>query len=262
MPGSSVVFSVHQDLATATSSLTETSDTTAVALSDVNTVTVTLAEKGNTVTSTRKLSELAFSDVDPAVVDIVAYNMLDSLDELVQTTLRGGTNVIYGGSSNAATADVAAGDNITGAIARKVTAYMRGGKAIPREGGLFHAFAHPYVTHDLRAETGALAFEDINKYTASEQLKSLVTGVLGGAYWIETPRAYNATDGTSSARVYRTTIVGKQALAEAVAIEPGVVMGPITDNLMRFRPVSWYGILGHAVFRETSLYRVETTSSI
>jgi len=262
MPGSSVVFSLYSDLAAATSTLTEGTDTTPVAVSDVSTVTVTLLEKGNTVTSTRRLRELAFSDVDPAVADLVAYNMLDSIDSLVQVPLIAGTNVLYGGTGNAATADVAAGDNITGALVRKSVAYLRGGKAIPRNGGLFATYAHPSVTYDIRGETGALAWEDTNKYTMSDDLKALVTGTFGGSYWIETPRAYSATDGTSSARVYRTIIAGKEALAEAVAVEPGVVIGPVTDNLMRFRPISWYGILGWSRFREACLYRIESTSSI
>ena len=65
MPGSSVVFSLYQDLAAVTSTLTEATDPDAVAISNVNTVSVTLAEYGNTVLNTRKLGEFAFSDVDP-----------------------------------------------------------------------------------------------------------------------------------------------------------------------------------------------------
>ena len=46
--GSTVVFTIYDDLAVATSALTETVDPDAVALSD-NQVTVTLAEYGNAV---------------------------------------------------------------------------------------------------------------------------------------------------------------------------------------------------------------------
>jgi len=83
MPGSSVVFSLYNDLAAATSTLTETTDPDAVALSNVSTVSVTLNEYGNTVLNTRKLGEFAFSDVDPAIANIVAYNMMDSIDTVV-----------------------------------------------------------------------------------------------------------------------------------------------------------------------------------
>jgi hypothetical protein len=63
-------------------------------------------------------------------------------------------------------------------------------------------------------------------------------------------------------RTYKTFIAGQQALAEAVAEEPHVVIGPVVDKLMRHRPMGWYGVLGFNVFRNESLYRIETGSSI
>lgn len=263
MPGSSVVFSLYQDLAAATNTLTETVDPDAVAISDVNTVSVTLNEYGNTVLNTRKLGEFAFSDVDPAVANIVAYNMADSIDQVVVSTLVGGTNVIYAGGKTA-TSGITASDTIDNADIRKAVAKLRAGNAVPREGMLYAAYIHPEVAHDLRGETGALAFEDIRKYTEPNvgNILNQVTGVLGGAYFVETPRAYSATDGASSARNYRTVIAGQQALAEATAVEPGVVIGPVVDKLMRFRPIGWYSLQGWARYREESLYRIESGSSI
>ena len=94
MPGSSVVFSLYNDLAAVTSALSsETTDPDAVALSDVSTTSVTLAEYGNASLVTRKLQLFSLSDVDPAVADIIAYNMADSLDKIAMESLRQGTNV-------------------------------------------------------------------------------------------------------------------------------------------------------------------------
>lgn len=235
MPGSSVTFSLYQDLAAATSTLTETTDPDAVALSNVNTVQVTLNEYGNTVLNTRKLSEFSFSDIDPAVANIVAYNLADSIDKVVVATLVAGSNVLYSGSATA-TSGVTAAMTLGGAQIRKAVAKLRAGNAVPREGMLYAAYTHPETAHDLRSETGALAFEDIRKYTDPNvgNILNAVTGVLGGAYVVETPRAYTATDGASSAKVYRTIVAGQQALAEAVAVEPGIVIGPVVDKLMRF----------------------------
>lgn len=263
MPGSSVVFSLYQDLAAATSTLTETTDPDAVAISNVNTVSVTLNEYGNTVLNTRKLGEFAFSDVDPAIANIVAYNMADSIDKIVVNVLRGGTNVIYSGSATA-TSGLTAGDDIEGADLRRAVAKLRAANAVPKDSMLYAAYMHPEVAHDLRAETGGNSFEDIRKYTDPNvgNILNATTGVYGGAYVVETPRAYVATDGASSAKVYRTIIAGQQALAEATAVEPGIVIGPVIDKLMRFRPVGWYSLQGWARYREASLYRIESTSSI
>jgi N4-gp56 family major capsid protein len=267
MPGSSVVFSLYNDLAQATSTLTEDTDPDAVAISNVSTVSVTLNEYGNTVLNTRKLGEFAFSDVDPAVANIVGYNMLDSIDKLVVTVLDGGTNVLYatgGASTPTATVEVAAEDVIAGADLRKAVSKLRAGKAVPKDNGLYATYMHPLVAHDLRAETGALAFEDIRKYTEPNvgNVLNAVTGVYGGAYVVETPRALSAADGASSEVVYRTTVCGQQALAEATAVEPGVVIGPVVDKLMRFRPVGWYSLQGWSVYRQEALYRIESSSSI
>ena len=263
MPGSSVVFSLYQDLAAATTALTETVDPDAVALSNPNTVSVTLNEYGNVVLETKKLSEFAFSDVDPAIANIIAYNMADSIDKLVVNTLITGTNVLYGGNATS-TVTVDASDIISGSLIRKSVAKLRAANAVPRDGMLYAAYMHPEVSHDLRSETGALAFEDVRKFTEPNvgNILNGVTGVYGGAYVVETPRAYVATDGASSAKVYRTIIAGQQALAEATAVEPGVVIGPVVDKLMRQRPLGWYSLQGWAVYRDAALYRLETGSSI
>ena len=71
-----------------------------------------------------------------------------------------------------------------------------------------------------------------------------------------------ATDGASSAKVYRSLVLGKQFIAEAVAEEPHVVVGPVTDSLMRHRPLGWYGVLGFSRYREAAGYRLESASSI
>jgi N4-gp56 family major capsid protein len=342
MPGSSVVFSLYNDLAAATSTLAETTDPDAVALPDVSTVSVTLNEYGNAALATRKLELFSLSDVDPAIADIIAFNMADSLDTVAQNVLRAGENVIYGGNATS-TATVDATDDIDSAAIRKVVAKLRSNKAVPRSGSLYWVGIHPEVSHDLRAESGSVGWRDTHAHTDAS-LGNLYAGSIGtyeGAFFIENPRMYSAKDGadqtplattavtvtgatagftfgvassaviasraevgdkisgtgiasgakitaisttgntttftvdiantavvtgnvqvTPVTRVFRTIVCGKQALAEAVAQEPGVVIGPVTDRLMRFRPIGWYGVLGWSRYREEALYRIETGSSI
>ena len=341
MPGSSVVFSLYNDLSAATSTLTETTDPAAVAISNVDTVSVTLAEYGNAALVTRKLQLFSLSDVDPAVADIIAYNLADSLDVVAQDVLRQGTNVIYGGNKTS-TATITASDTIDSADLRKVVAKLRSNKAVPRAGSLYWTGIHPEVSHDLRAETGSVGWRDTHSQTDAS-LGNLFAGTIGtyeGAFFVENPRMFSAKSGadqsalptapavsgvsgeftivvangafggraevgdkisgtnvgasakitaisvgasnttltvsvansgtvgtntltvTPVTRVFSTLICGKQALAEAVAQEPGVVIGPVTDKLMRFRPIGWYGVLGWNRYREEALYRIETGSSI
>ena len=109
MPGSSVVFSIYSDLAQATSTLTETSDVSSIALGNPSQVTVTLNEYGSAVTTTKKLNLTSFNDVDSALADIIAYNAADSIDNVVGQVLSAGTNVIYSNGPSGAAPTSSAG---------------------------------------------------------------------------------------------------------------------------------------------------------
>jgi N4-gp56 family major capsid protein len=208
---------------------------------------------------------MSLAEVDPAIANIVAFNMADSIDEIVQTELRGGTNVIYASNGTAratATTNVTGAHTLKAADIRLAVAKLRAGKAIARKGSLYWCAIHPEVSHDLRAETGAASWRLPHEYQSNAEIWAGEIGNFEGAYFIESPRMYNATDGGSSARVFRTLLAGQQALAEAVAEEPHVVIGNVTDKLMRLRPIGWYGVLGFKRYREEALYRIESSSSI
>ena len=334
IPGSSVVLQRYVDLTKVTSTLTEQTDPDAVALATPTYTTITLAEYGNAVLVTRALELFSLADVDPAVANIIAFNMADSIDDVAQTVLRGGDNALYGGTRTS-TATLTSSDTFTSALARKATAKLRANKAIPRKGSLYWAGIHPEVSHDLRAETGVGSWRQPHEYQSNDSIWAGEIGTYEGAFYVESPRLYNdyvgaakststttttataaagvfvlaltstsgilvsdlvagtgiatgtqvvsvgtgtvtidtaVTSGTVTSgasitfthetKVFNTYYAGQQALAEAVAEEPHVVIGPVVDKLMRHRPLGWYGVLGFARYREEALYRVETSSSI
>lgn len=275
-PGGSVVLERYQDLAVATTPLTETTDPDSVALGNPTTVTITLNEYGNPVLRTRKLYLFSLTDVDPAIANIVAFNAADSIDSVVQTVLRAGTNVIQrkagtvsyvtnGTLTTPVGTTMTATDGYTSPMARLAVVKLRTNKAVPRKGSLYWSAIHPEVSYDLRSETGAAAWRDPHNYSAAGNIWAGEIGAYEGAFYIESPRCYNAVDagtGDNTVRRYRTYYAGQQALAEAVADEFHTVAGPITDKLMRFRPLGWYGVAGWARYREEALIRAESTSTI
>ena len=265
--GASVQFNIYNDLAQITSALTEGSDVTAVQLGD-STVTVTLAEYGNAVTTTAKLRGTSFLNVDADAANIIGYNMGNSIDKIVQAVLVAGSNVAYGGDATA-TGELAAGDTITAALVRKAVAGLRGDSAPTMDGGFYVGFIHPDVSFDLRALTAVtdVIQHQIRQDGAGVRMGSI--GQFGGVDFIETPRIDHGTnDGASNVDGYNTVICGKQALAKATSRAPGfgdnpsVVFGPVTDSLRRFQTVGWYHLVGYSRFREASLQRIETSSSI
>lgn len=275
-PGGSVVLERFQDLAQATTALTETTDPDSVALGNPTTTTITLNEYGNPVLRTRKLYLYALTDVDPAIANIVAYNMADSVDTLVQNVMRAGTNVIQrkagtvsyvttGTLTTPVGTTMTATDSYTSAMARLAVAKLRTNKAVPRKGSLYWCAMHPEVSYDLRSETGAAAWRDPHNYSAAGNIWAGEIGSYEGAYYIESPRCYNAVDagtGDNTVRRFRTYYAGQQAIAEAVADEFHIVAGPIVDKLARFRPLGWLGVAGWARYREEALIRAESTSTI
>jgi N4-gp56 family major capsid protein len=266
IPGSTVVLQRYVDLAAKTSTLTETDDVDSLTMSTPTSVTITLAEYGNSVLVTRALELFSLADVDPAIANIIAFNLADSIDAVAMTTLRQGSNVIYSGSTATSTATITSAATISSANIRKAVAKLRANKAVARKGSLYWAGIHPEVSHDLRAETGSAGWLLPNQYgSAQDRIWAGEIGQYEGAYFVESPRLYKATDGsggTAANSVYRTIIAGQQALAEAVAEEPHVVIGPVVDRLMRHRPMGWYGVLGFARYREEALFRIESGSSI
>lgn len=251
MPGYAVTFSLYNDLAKATTPLSELVDVESAALDDVDHVSVILREYGNAVINTRYSMETAFADIQPAIANILAFNMADSIDEIVATVLDGTTQV------------EAAGGPLTGVDIRKCVAKLRGANVMPRDGMLYGTYMHPDVAFDLRNESGANAFEDVRKYNGEAPILQQVVGVYGGSEVVETPRCpVDTSSGVAATHEYSTFVLGKQALAEATAVEPHAVLGPVVDRLQRFRPLGWHSIQGWSLYRPEAMWKITSTSTI
>ena len=258
MPGSSVVFSIYSDLAQATSTLTESTDVSSIALGNPNQITVTLQEYGSAVTTTKKLNLTSFNDVDAALADIIAYNAADSIDAVVAGVLTSGTNIIYGGTATN-NAGITAGSTISVSDIRAAVTNLRSNKALPRIGELYAAYLHPKQTADLRAETGTGGFQDLSKYVDRTPFVAGAVGVLEGAFIVETPRVPYASNGTTN--VYSAIIAGREALAEAQGQDISTVIGPQIDALRRFHTIGWYYFGGWNILRTAALYNIQTATA-
>jgi N4-gp56 family major capsid protein len=272
-PGSSVLFQIYSDLADeslATATLTETVDPDAVAVPATTTLAVTLAEYGRTVITTRKLDLFSLADVEPAVANIVAFNMAATLDNGVAAVLDGGSNFIRESagslSTSAAKTTITATDTLKGRDIRHAITKMRAANVVPRRGNFYVSYLHPEVSHDLRTETGNNIWRTPHEYQALDNLYAGEIGAWEGCIFVETPRMTNSQSGSGTGgtqtRVYNSYVLGAQALAEAVAEEPHMTMGNVVDKFNRFRPVGWYGVLGWARYRSDALWRIETASSV
>lgn len=259
MPGDVVVFTIHGDLALATTPLTETVDPDAVARPAPTRVSVTLNEYGNAELDTIRLRKLAFTDIADEQVVTIARNQADSLDRLVRNVMDTGTQLLHIDNSAVITSGGSPPGTYGNASAKLMgtaVARLRSHSVMAKRGDSYVAYIHPDVAFDLRMETGNTGWLYPHGNVEPDAIYRGEIGTFGGAIYIETPRTTVATG------VYTTYMIGRQALAEANAVEPHTVVGPVVDKLKRFYPLGWYGLLGWGIFRQEALWQIKSASSI
>ena len=234
MPGSSVVFSIYSDLAQATSTLSEASDVSSIALGNPSQVTVTLNEYGSAVTTTKKLNLTSFNDVDSALADIIAYNAADSIDNVVGQVLSAGQNALYAngpsGTAPTSSATVLPVDTMSVADIRNAVVSLRTNKALPRLGELYAAYLHPRQSADLRAETGTGGFQELSKYVDRTPFVAGAVGVIEGAFIVETPRVLNGLSlatGITPTVAITNVVATTSAVTITTAVAHGLGVGQV-----------------------------------
>lgn len=269
MPGDSVVFTIHKDLTPASAVLTETVDPDAVAPQAPTRVTVSLVEYGRSTLTTNVLRTLNFTSAEAEQAVIVGRDMLDTIDTVIKTVADGSTNgiqvagtadtYVQGTTTTSITTGWNLGRNTTGAAVQ----YLRGKKVNPQGGDNYLAIVHPHVAFDLMAQNSATAW--IGPHTYGTDTAAVYNGSVGsfmGAEFLSTTRVTTATDGAASAKVYRSYVLGQQAIAEAVSVDPHIVVGKTVDKLNRFNPLGWYALAGWSLYRPESLVKLFSSSSL
>ena len=274
MPGSNVVLNRYDwfdstAVNAAKTPLNEEQDVDSTKMPATVPVTLTFNEYGFAVTRTRKLGEFSFADVDMDAALATSAHMLDTLDELVQDVLVTGTQILFSGGQSAEGNLTSAHTLATNDVQRAVT-LLRTKKVVPwGPAELYGAGVHPHAVHDLRRTTGSGEWRLPAEYAAgfgnSAMGNSIWAGELGvyeGVRFAENTRTRRTLTGASGAAVYRSFFHGKQALAEGVYVEPGIVLGPVVDKLQRFRTIGWYGMLGWTLYRNEALVTTLSGSSV
>ena len=277
MNGATVQFTIFADLAIAVTPLSETTDVSAVSMSD-STVSLTLAEYGNAVVTTAKLRGTSFLDLDPIVANVVGYNAGVSLDTIARAKIDSATNVMYASGLGAtalgsvtARVNIIAGTTISSLDVRVARARLRA-QNVGTFGGMYVGYVHPDIVADLQGEslsnTQSLGWRAPHVYSQPNEIWTGELGSFEGVRFIETPRApvYQGGGSASATNVYGTIILGRQSLAKAHSISDGnaayphIIPGPITDHLRRLVPLGWYWLGAYGVFRQAALMRIESSS--
>jgi N4-gp56 family major capsid protein len=270
-PGSSITVNLNNyytsaDVIAATTPLTEESDVVATKLPATTPVTFTPKEYGFANEWTIKLAKRGLTPVDPVIANAVAAHCKDTLDYLVQTQFRAGSNVTRP-AGRAATNTIV--QNVTdyykATMVRQAVTALRSRAAQPRDGQFFGGVLHPNAIHDLREETGSGSWRVPKEYgTDQSDIWNGEFGEFEGVRWVSSATVYRAADndGSTSTQVLRGFVFGKEAVGKAVISEATTVLSPVIDKLQRFRGLGWKADLDYALYRGAALQRLEGSSSI
>lgn len=282
-------YFTRNDVLAAATPLGEETDVTPTKLPPTQKVTLTPAEYGFANVRTLKLKNRGMVDIDPVIGKAVGTHAGETIDYLLQTQMRLASNVIFG-TNDAGTTATADSQLLAGSVGHKMrakdirtaVAKMRGNAVAPRDGEYYVCVAHPDVVMDLRTETGEAAWRAPNVYGQSQD--DIWRGEIGafeGARFVQSPTLLwgdvsalgdgadrDGADrdgggaGTTLSYVYRSFLLGREALAEAVITEPHTVLSPQTDLLRRNTGLGWYADLAFKIFRQQAIYQLKHASSL
>ncbi len=260
-----VTLTLNGELALATTPLDEVTNPDSVDIPATRQVSVTMNEYGNTMKHTLLSRETAWNRQLPDdMVFMLAENAAGTIDRLVETTLAGATNIVWTDNTTAGLASAAPSEaNLTGMGAKATAAAvtnLRVRRGRPKRGNNFAAVIHPNVAFDLKNEAGANVWSTPHVNVDTSEIYNGVVASYAGADFLESREVSTTTIGATT--VYNSYFLGAEALLEASAIEPHIILGEITDPMKRTVPVSWHALLGWSIFRQNSIQVVRSKTNL
>jgi hypothetical protein len=204
---------------------------------------------------------VSIDDVDSFAAQAVGNHCADTIDELVQDVFVTGTQVIRP-NGRAATANVTSTDYLNATTVRKAVTKLKCQQG-PRLRWVLRGWRAP-ARHPRPARGDRLGFVASAERVRREPEQHLDrrVGLFEGVRFVQNTRTRKATDGATSATVYRTFVLGQQAIAERAVEQPHTVLSPQVDKLKRFNTLGWYAFIGWCLYRDESIVRLESSSSM
>lgn len=241
MPGSSVTFTIQNDIPAATSTLSATADITTASISSSQ-VTVSLAEYGNAVTTNAVLRGEAFVEIDPIVANVVGYNAGISIDGIARAALATNTQWRVPAASTASVgttvaltqANVAALTTNATATYKDTLQFQKNLRSlnVAPFGNYYAAVIHPDVAFDIQTQSVTNSGGNYlapHQYAQPAEIWAGELGALNGFRFIESPRAPvqygdNQTAVTATTQLTSGSSITSITLGSAVTLGSGAVV--------------------------------------
>ncbi len=257
----SIELPKYENLALATTPLTDKEDPASEALIDSKVVLIP-AEYGKVVTTTKLANVQTGGTSDRAASRLVGINAGRTQDKLAILAMDASTNSLFPGSVVAENALVA-GDIMASELMNR--AYNKlARRSVPGVvGSDFVMVAHDDVIHDLRESSAAGSWLDVNKYALPGEVLKNELGMFRGFRVVRDNLATIGTDaGAGTVDSYRSYFMGFNALGKAVSQEAQLKMTGPFDKLARFLNVGWVGCLKYLIIDQDALEVGISSSSV
>jgi N4-gp56 family major capsid protein len=246
--------------------LTEGTPPTGTSVS-VNAIDITPTQYGVNVELTDLVALTSVFDLVNTTLTEVGKAMARKIDEVIQTVVNAGTNVIYAGGKTSRSA-LAAGDLFDVDLIRRAAARLRKNAApeFTNKGGGYVAITTPDVIFDLKSNTSVGQWLDMHKYAMPENLFTGEVGSIDGVRFVQSP---NVQTFSSSVTVHPTTFIAADAyrISYWLANKVNTYVLPPESNLSVSNPLGQKGSVGAktnigvARTQEERLVRVESAAS-
>lgn len=257
-------FAMFDQIANASvTTLTEGTAPTGVGVTlTVNSITPT--QYGIAVEMTDLVVLTAFIDLIKNTAREVGYAVARKIDSVIQTTANAGTNVYYAGGK-ASRAALGAGDIADMNLIVKAGQKLRKGSAPTFSDGYFRAIGTPEQVYDLKQNTAAGQWLDVQKYA---QPGNILNGEVGSVNGTRIMQSGNVDTFSSTVTVHPMIVAGSGGLKVAYWLPQKVknyINDPEDSNISN--PLGQKGSVGAKVnlgasrTQEARLVRIESAAT-
>jgi N4-gp56 family major capsid protein len=225
-----------------------------------------------------EISDIALEESPHELMSVAAERV--GINAALTTDLWSG-NVLHAGAASgrvlfsgvaASRAVLAATDVLAALDVRKAVTILKANNVPPFADGMYRAFIHPHISHDLQAQTAAGAWLDVARYASPDSIIKGEIGRFAGVRFIETNVAtlVEVDGGATTVDAYSTAFVGPGSFAfgdlqsiRAYMTPPG---GDHSDYAAQRAVVAWKAMFGAKLLANTGsglrYVRVESASSV
>lgn len=207
---------------------------------NVTAITATVQQYGGYVKVTDLLQLTAIDPIITEATELIGQQAGRTLDTITREVLVGGTNVAYANGKTARTG-LAATDTLKVIDVQKAVAALKAQDAPMLDGGYYAAIIHPNVAYDLMRDPEWI---DWQKHTSPEHMYNGEIGRISNVVFFESTEAkIFEGGGASSANVYATLIIGKNAYGKT-SIQGGGLETIIKSKEQAGGPLNQYSTIG------------------